>query len=81
MNNAIGVQNVLHILKAVFFTDLEDIRVPKSHAGESSFRRDLHARPEVVQAALIAEWIRTNRERPVGPKDFEWPGHDGLILL
>jgi hypothetical protein len=35
----------------------------------------LHARAEVVQAALIAEWVCADRERPEGPDEFKWLGH------
>jgi hypothetical protein len=71
---------VLHILEAVCLPDLEDIRVPKSHAGESGLRRDLHARPEVMQAALIAERIRSNRERPEGSDNFKWLCHGAVRI-
>src|ERR1700688_205886 len=66
IDDAVGVQDVLHILEAVFLPDLEDIRVPKSHAGKSGLRRDLHTGTEVMQAALIAVWIRSYRESPEG---------------
>jgi hypothetical protein len=66
---------VLHILEAVLLPDLENIRVPESHAGESGARCNLDAGPKVMQAALIAERIRTHCEGPKGPDKFKWLGH------
>jgi hypothetical protein len=33
-----------------------------------------------MQAALIAEWIRSNRERPEGSDNFKWLCH-GVIPI
>jgi len=62
-------------LKLYFFRISTISACQKSHAGESGARCNLDAGPKVMQAALVAERIRTHCEGPKGPDKFKWLGH------
>src|SRR3990170_4799941 len=79
MNDAVVVQDALHVLEGVGAPGLLKVRVPETHTLEAGLCGQFQALAEVVQAALIAERVRSDAERPVRSEDLDRLAHLFLI--